>query len=759
MEANSRDHELREALEQQRVTSEILRIIANSPTDPGPIFDSIVKNAARLCEANFAFVMLNEDGRLVLAARTDCTPEFAALLESGIPPNRATTTGRAALERRPIQVLDFLAEPGILVTEAHRAGGVRTVLAVPMCRDDRLLGVFSVWRREVRAFTERQIRLLETFADQAVIAIENVRLVRELEARNEEVTEALEQQTATAEILRAISRSPTDPLPIFEAIVRNAVALCGSLFANVFRYDGELLHYIASHNTGPGYVELLRSKYPMRPDESQVSGRVLISRSIIRLEDARSDPKYDQRFPTALGWGRMLGVPMMRDAQPLGVIVVGWSEAGPIPRVQEELLKTFADQAVIAIENVRLFEELQDKSRQLELANAFKSRFLAAASHDLRQPLHALNLFVAQLHAQSDPLERDRLVGRIDAAVGAMNELFNSLLDMSKLEAGMLETEPAEFPVERLLKRIETTFTGAAREKGLRLSVVPSGAWIRSDFVLLERILFNLVSNAVHYTARGGIVIGCRPRGARLKLEVWDSGPGIPEEHHQSVFREFYQLAGPGRDRGGGLGLGLAIVDGLGRLLDHPVELRSRPGRGSCFSVSVARVEAQHEPYEAPAEQARATDPLSGKLVAVIDDDALVLDGMHGILRSWGCGVVAEPSAAEALERLAEIGRAPDVIISDYRLADGTTGIEAIERLRGALGEAIPAFLISGDTAPERLRDAGAGGYHLLHKPVPPMALRAMLNGLLRSQDDLRAALREASRSSPAARAPALRPR
>jgi signal transduction histidine kinase/CheY-like chemotaxis protein len=942
MEPDSRDQELAEALEQQRVTAGILRAIANSSTDPAPIFDTIVTSATRLCQANFAFVMLNEGGRLVLAARTDCTPEFAAFLQGGKPPNRATTTGRAALERRPVQVLDFLAEPGTLVTEAHRAENVRTVLAVPMCRGDQLLGVMSVWRREVRAFSERQVQLLETFAnqavialenvrlfreakarngelaealeqqtatsevlkvisrsrfelepvlhslveyatklcaaeqgfifrrdedgyrlavayrappdfrewrqadaiqpgdgtmvgrvalagravqivdtredrewlaahrnapgigvvrtllgvpmlrenvpigviclwrtavqpftdkqidlittfaDQAVIAIENVRLFRELEARNREIAEALDQQTATAEILRAISGSPTDALPVFDAIVRNAVALCGSLFANVFRYDGELLHYVASHNTGPSYVELLQAKYPMRPDASQVSGRVLLNRAVVRLEDARADPHYDQRFPTAMGWRRMLGVPMLRDGQPLGAIVVGWAEAGPIPKATEDLLRTFADQAVIAIENVRLFEESQDKTRQLELANAYKSRFLAAASHDLRQPLHALNLFVAQLHAECDPAERNRLVGRIDAAVGAMNELFNALLDMSKLEAGMLETELTEFPVERLLKHMETTFAGAAQENGLRLSVVPSAAWVRSDFILLERILLNLASNAVRYTTRGGIVIGCRRRGARLRLEVWDSGPGIPEDHHRNIFREFYQLAGAGRDRRGGLGLGLAIVDGLGRLLDHPVELKSRPGRGSCFSVSVPRAAAQREPSEAPAERARPTDPLSGKLVVVIDDDALVLDGMRGILRSWGCGVVTEPSAAEALARLTELGSRPDVIISDYRLANGKTGIEAIERLRGALGAAIPAFLISGDTAPERLRDAGASGYHLLHKPVPPMALRAMLNGLLRPRDGrvpFRAALREASRRSSAGRALARRPR
>jgi len=575
--------------------------------------------------------------------------------------------------------------------------------------------------------TEDEIgRLRESCAD----------LKKQLLTRTRELTEAHEQQTATAEILRVISSSPTDALPVFETIVRNAAALCGSLFANVFRFDGELLHYVASHNTGPGYVELLQSKYPMRPDFSQVSGRVILNRSIVRLEDARADPDYDQRFPSAIGWRRMLGVPMLREGKPLGVIVVGWAESGPVPKVQEELLKTFADQAVIAVENVRLFDEIQDKSRQLELANTYKSRFLAAASHDLRQPLHALNLFAGQLQAESDPSERNRLVTRINSAVGGMNELFNALLDMSRLDAGVLELNLTEFPVEKLLKRLEMTFAEAAREKGLRLRVVSSSAWVRSDFILLERILLNLVSNAVRYTARGGVVIGARHRGERLRLEVWDSGMGIPEDQQQNIFDEFYQLAAPEPNRRGGLGLGLAIVDRLGRLLGHPIESTSLLGRGSRFSASVPLVAERRVPAEAPTSTTTIIDPVTGKLIVVIDDDALVLDGMRGILRSWGCSVITAVSDTMALARLAETGQQPDLIISDYRLAEGKSGIEAIESLRAAMGVAVPAFLISGDTAPERLRDASASGYHLLHKPVPLMTLRAMLNRFLKARDE-----------------------
>jgi signal transduction histidine kinase len=378
--------------------------------------------------------------------------------------------------------------------------------------------------------------------------------------------------------------------------------------------------------------------------------------------------------------------------------------------------------------------DLQMRERSLrasaeasEIANKYKSRFLASASHDLRQPLHALNLFVSQLRTESDPTARGRLAARIEAAVGSMNELFDALLDMSKLDAGILEPSRSEFPVARLLQRIETTFADSARGRRLRLRVILSKAWVRSDFILLERMVMNLVSNAVRYTAQGGIVVGCRRRGGHLRIDVCDTGPGIPEDQHRSIFGEFYQLAGQ-RNRQVGLGLGLAIVDRLGRLLDHPVALTSRLGRGSRFSISVPLVAEPRAAEKASPLPAAGADPVRGKLVIVIDDDALVLDGMGGLLRSWGCTVVTGDSAEAVLPSIEVATRCPDLIISDYRLANGTTGIEAIARLREKLGAEIPAFLISGDTAPERLREASAGGFHLLHKPVSPMALRTTLD-------------------------------
>jgi signal transduction histidine kinase/FixJ family two-component response regulator len=381
-----------------------------------------------------------------------------------------------------------------------------------------------------------------------------------------------------------------------------------------------------------------------------------------------------------------------------------------------------------------LEQEVKQRTAELEVANAFKSRFLAAASHDLRQPLHALNLFVAQLRDVTDPVERRHLVARIDAAAAAMGELFESLLDMSKLEAGILEPKIDDFAVAPLLKRLETTFAETARGKGLRLRVVPCGAWVRSDFILLERILLNLAANAVRCTQRGGVVIGCRRRGARLRFDVWDSGPGIPDDQQRNIFAEFHQLAPRRSESAAGLGLGLSIVDGLARLLDHPVELASRVGRGSRFSVSVPAAVAREAGADRAGPPAAVADPLPGKLVVVIDDDELVLEGMRGILLKWGCRVVTASSGAAAAERVAEGPARPDLVVSDYRLASGETGVQAITRVAEAAGSVVPAFLMTGDMAPERLRDAAASGYHLLHKPIAPMALRSMLHRMLSGQ-------------------------
>jgi signal transduction histidine kinase/CheY-like chemotaxis protein len=425
---------------------------------------------------------------------------------------------------------------------------------------------------------------------------------------------------------------------------------------------------------------------------------------------------------------------------PIQAIRAGAARIGSGDLTQRISIRTGDELEALAEQFNRMAEQLQDsyaglerkveeRTHQLALANLAKSRFLAAASHDLRQPLHALGLFIAQLRSHMKSVEGHRLVERIDAAVMAMNELFNALLDISKLDAGVLAPNIIEFPVAKLLRRIDSTFADAAREKGLSFQLIDSSAWARSDPILLERIVLNLVSNAVRYTTTGTIVVGCRRRGATLDIEVWDSGPGIPEDQQRNIFGEFYRLAGGNTH--GGLGLGLAIVDRLCNLLGHSIRLVSAVGRGSRFSVTVPLVAARAQIAEPQPTQV-AIDATHGKLVIVIDDDALVLDSMGGLLRNWGCRVAAAATPDEVLADLGPDER-PDLMICDYRLANGQSGIAVIADLRNAYGASVPAFLMSGDTTPERLREARESGHHLLYKPVHAMALRAMINRLLKS--------------------------
>jgi signal transduction histidine kinase/integral membrane sensor domain MASE1 len=558
-------------------------------------------------------------------------------------------------------------------------------------------------------------------------------LEERVEQRTQELKEALQQQTATAEIFKVISRSTFDLQAVLDTLVESAARLCEADRATINRQHGSAFQQVASYGQTPAHAAFMAS-HPIPAGRGSLVGRTIEEGKVVHIHDVLADREFTFRKSVQIS-RTMLGVPMLREGTPIGVINLQRTTVRPFTQRQIELATTFADQAVIAIENVRLFEALQARTRELGEANQAKSRFIAAASHDLRQPLHALGLFVDRLHGRVKAAERSRIVKQIEAAVAAMDELFNDLLDISKLDAGVLTPTISDFPIAHLLKRTESTFAATARKKGLSLRIVSSSAWVRSDTILLERILLNLLSNAVSYTASGGIVIGCRRRGGQLRIEVWDSGPGIPKDQHQNIFAEFHQLGDPQHERRSGLGLGLAIVDRLCRLLDHQIELTSALGTGSRFSVIVPLVAAQALTAEPKASVHAALGSISGKLVVVIDDDALVLDSMGGLLRSWGCDVVTAASAHVALAGLAERDRTPDLIISDYRLSDGQNGIEAIEKLREAFNLSIPAFLISGDTAPEPLREARASGYHLLHKPVRPRALRAMLGPFLKKHD------------------------
>jgi signal transduction histidine kinase/integral membrane sensor domain MASE1 len=724
----------KEALEQQKATSEVLRVISSSPGELQPVFRAILENAVRICEAKFGVLFLHEDGTFNPTAMLGVPPALGEFLiqRGAFRPGPDTTNGRL-LRTKQVSHTDAGAETvSGTVVELSRA---RTTLGVPMLKDDVLTGSIVIFRQEVRPFTDKQIALVQNFAAQAVIAIEDTRLLSELRARTSELTRSVEELRALGEVSQAVN-STLDLQTVLDTIVAKATQISGTEAGTIYVFDQTRREFQLSTTFGMD-AEMIAAKREMHAEISAAVGLLTETKEAIQTPDLReltSTPVND--IILRAGYRAQLLVPLQRSDRVVGALIVRRKVPGEFAPSTIDLLKTFAAQSVLAIQNARLFADIENKRRQLELANTAKSRFLAMASHDLRQPLHALGLFVAQLRTPLKPRERAKTVERVDAAVTEMTEMFNSLLDISKLDAGVLTPKIVEFSIARLLQKIEATFDQAAREKGLRLRVMPSDAWVRSDTLLLERILLNLVSNAMRYTLRGGIIVGCRRRGEMLRIEVWDSGPGIPEGHRQNIFGEFFQLPTAERDRYGGLGLGLAIVDRLRQLLNHEIELTSTLGRGSRFTILVpmaAEGVTSVKTVRSPHPAAFAVD---GKVILIIDDAPIVLEGTGGLLGKWGYSVVTAASDEAALIQLTERQQRPDLIISDYHLANGKTGIEAIERIDAAFGASIPTILISGDTAPERLRDAKDKGYILLHKPVDPMRLRAVLHQLFKDHDN-----------------------
>jgi signal transduction histidine kinase/DNA-binding NarL/FixJ family response regulator len=364
---------------------------------------------------------------------------------------------------------------------------------------------------------------------------------------------------------------------------------------------------------------------------------------------------------------------------------------------------------------------------QAEVANRSKTQFFAAASHDLRQPLHALGLFAAALAEKVHDPDVMNVVHSINSSVSALDSLFNELLDISRIDAGVIKVNRRHFPLEPILVRLRTDFAPEADEKMLRLTIRPTALHLDSDPVIIERILRNLVSNALRYTREGGVLMAARARGETVALEVWDTGIGIPAQDQARVFEEFYQIGNPGRDRRKGLGLGLAIVKRLATLLGAALDLHSRVRRGTLFRLTVPRGDAAHVPAPSATPAPLRSEGLGGRTVLVIDDEAHIIEAMRTLLGGWGAQVVTAASFDESLVATLGLDRAPDLIIADYRLGAGPTGADAIQAVRERWGVTIPAIVVTGSTTPGHVHEAKARGFQLLAKPVAPAKLRALI--------------------------------
>jgi two-component system, sensor histidine kinase len=395
--------------------------------------------------------------------------------------------------------------------------------------------------------------------------------------------------------------------------------------------------------------------------------------------------------------------------------------------------RAVVSQIRLRYENEQLVEQLQRQNAlaeqartRAEEASRAKSLFFAAANHDLRQPLHSLGLFATALRNGSIDEAGRKLIDQILLCTESLEQLFDNLLDISKLDAGQVEVKREIISATSVFDRLRSTFAVPAQDKGLKLSVRRSKAMLATDATLLFRVLSNLVANSIRYTHDGGVVVACRKRGNVASIEVWDTGIGIPAEQHERIFEEFYQLGNPSRDRSRGLGLGLATVRRIVQLLDHPLRLRSVPSKGTRFCIEVPLADPAKIPSVAATVEQKVPNLIGGKLIVVIDDEESVRLGMQSLLESWGCKCVAAMDSDEALRSIN--GRAPDFIIADLRLRGEDTGIDAIKQLRSSLGDSIPAVLISGDTATDQLRKVSAAGLTMMHKPLKAVRLRALLN-------------------------------
>jgi GAF domain-containing protein len=596
-------NELLESLAQQTATADVLKTISRSAFDLTSVLQALVESAARLCDADRTTITRQKNGQFFRAEGYGYSPDFMEYLRSvPVQQSRGSAMGRVLLENKIIHIADVLADPDYTFLEAQKLGGYRTMLGVPMLREGVPIGVMTMNRMQVRPFTKKQIDLATTFADQAAIAIENVRLFDEVQQRTEELSESLAQQTATADVLKVISRSAFDLQRVLQTLLETAVRLCGAQHGLIFRYDGESCHAVASHNTPPGYFELWE-RTPIRADRRTTTGRALLERRTIQITDVLADPEYDfAEAQKIMGYRTVLVVPMMRDGVPLGTIGLFMTDVSPFTDKQVALVETFADQAAIAIENVRLFDEIQDKSRELAEASQHKSQFLANMSHELRTPLNAI-LGYTELMADgvygAPPEKMSAVLKRVESNGRHLLGLINAVLDLSKIEAGQLKLDLADYSLSNVVQTVHSAVEPLATDKKLTFkaeiaSVLPPG---QGDERRLTQVLLNLVGNAIKFTDAGEVVIKVDASDGLFALSVRDTGPGISAADQAKLFQEFQQADNSITRKKGGTGLGLAISKRIIELHGGKIWLESQVGQGSTFFVTLpVRAEEQLGP-------------------------------------------------------------------------------------------------------------------------------------------------------------------
>jgi len=590
-------NELRESLQQQTATADVLKVISRSTFDLQTVFSTLTESAAQLCNAEIANIWRPRDGvyRMAAAYGVASSKDYLAnkeyLERLSIEPGHGTIVGRTLLTGKIVHVLDIQADPDYKLSGLIALGSYRTTLGVPLLREGEPIGVLFLARTTVEAFTQQQVDLVTTFADQAVIAIENTRLLNELR-------ESLDQQTSTADVLKVISRSTFDLQAVLNTLTESAARLCEADMAQIMRPKENGFYSAANFGHTPEYSRLIKN-FTFQPGRGSVTGRVLLEGKPNQIADVLADSEYN--VPLLGGFRTHLGVPLLREGKPIGVILLSRKVVKPFDARQIELVATFADQAVIAIENVRLFDEIQDKSRQLEEASKHKSQFLANMSHELRTPLNAILGYTELMAdgAYGEPSEKmTAVLKRLESNGRHLLGLINDVLDLSKIEAGQLVLDLNDYSLQGVTHTVHSAVEPLAADKKLafKVEVAPDLPPGRGDERRLTQVLLNLVGNAIKFTDSGEVSINVVVSDGAFKVAVRDTGPGISAVDQAKLFQEFQQADNSITRKKGGTGLGLAISKRIIEMHGGRIWIDSTIGQGSVFSFTIpVRVDHQVE--------------------------------------------------------------------------------------------------------------------------------------------------------------------
>jgi signal transduction histidine kinase/putative methionine-R-sulfoxide reductase with GAF domain len=589
-EVQARTKELSEALEQQTATGDVLNVISRSPSELEPVLDIIVKTAARLCSAEYSFIVRCAEDRCYLIAANRVEAEHIKYLaRNPVTIDRGSVTGRVALERNTIHVPDVLADPEFKQLDWQKVGRQRTVLGVPLLREGTLVGVMILARTEIKPFTEKQIELVSTFADQAVIAIQNVRLFEEVQARTRELSQSVEELRALGEVTQAVN-STLDLQTVLDTIVAKATQLSGTDAGVIYVFDEDscVFQLRATYGMTADMIALMKDHHA---DFSEAVRAATQRREPDQVTDLQPSSRANE-LVIRLGYRGRLVVPLLLPDQVVGALVVRRKAPGEFPKNTIELLQTFAAQSVLAIQNARLFDQIQDKNRQLAEASQHKSQFVSNVSHELRTPLNAIIGLTEMMVTNAARFGTEKALEplqRVNRAGTHLLGLINQVLDLSKIEAGKLELNPQTVQLAPLIDEVVGTARQLAEQNRNRLlnEVQETLGTLTIDPMRLRQILLNLLSNACKFTKDGEVALrGRRVSGGQwIELSVSDTGIGMTPEQQTKLFEEFNQAEAMTAQRFGGTGLGLAITRKLARMMGGDVTVTSELGKGSVFTV------------------------------------------------------------------------------------------------------------------------------------------------------------------------------